>query len=341
MPRTVSLLAAATEIVAAVGAGDELVGVSHECDHPRAVVAGRPVLTSARVGPLPSSAEVDRSVRRLVGDALAVYDVDVELLAALAPDVIVTQDLCRVCAVSVDDVRSAVAQLAHKAEVQLVSLHPRRLDDILDDVERVAAVLGRAGEGRRVVAGLRERIERVRTVAAGAPERKVLAVEWIEPVMLGGLWMPELIELAGAVPLGVAAGARSGAAAGRWAGWLLMARPPWDHASHVWWSRRRRGLTLGAGGGPITVARPCRDCTGFPPPSLRMASRYGPGPAVSMLSKGLQPAQPTMPNRTSRPGPTRTAASANRAASSPKRSGWTSAASSSSESTMRGPERLK
>ncbi|HEX8858276.1 MAG TPA: ABC transporter substrate-binding protein [Actinomycetes bacterium] len=206
MPRTVSLLAAATEIVAAVGAGDELVGVSHECDHPRAVVAGRPVLTSARVGPLPSSAEVDRSVRRLVGDALAVYDVDVELLAALAPDVIVTQDLCRVCAVSLDDVRSAVARLAHKAEVQLVSLHPRRLDDILDDVERVAAALGRAGEGRRVVAGLRERIGRVRALAAGAPERKVLAVEWIEPVMLGGLWMPELIELAGAVPLGVAAG---------------------------------------------------------------------------------------------------------------------------------------
>jgi iron complex transport system substrate-binding protein len=207
VPRTVSLLAAATEIVAAVGAGDELVGVSHECDHPRAVVAGRPVLTSARVGPLPSSAEVDRSVRQLVGDALAVYDVDVELLAALAPDVIVTQDLCRVCAVSVDDVRSAVARLAHKADVQLVSLHPRRLDDILDDVERIAAVLGRAGKGRRVVAGLRERIGRVRTVAAAAPERpRVLAVEWIEPVMLGGLWMPELIELAGAVPLGVAAG---------------------------------------------------------------------------------------------------------------------------------------
>jgi iron complex transport system substrate-binding protein len=203
----VSLLAAATEIVAAVGAGDELVGVSHECDHPRAVVAGRPVLTSARVGPLPSSAAVDRSVRRLVGDALAVYDVDVELLAALAPDVIVTQDLCRVCAVSVDDVRTAVAQLAHKAEVRLVSLHPRRLDDILDDVERVAAALGRAGQGRRVVAGLRERIGRVRTVAAAAPQRpRVLAVEWIEPVMLGGLWMPELIELAGAVPLGVAAG---------------------------------------------------------------------------------------------------------------------------------------
>ena len=207
MPRTVSLLAAATEIVAAVGAGDELVGVSHECDHPRSVVSGLPVLTTARVGPLPSSAAVDRTIRELVGDALAVYDVDVELLAALAPDVIVTQDLCRVCAVSVDDVRSAVARLAQKADVRLVSLHPRRLDDILDDVGRVATALGRGDDGRRVVAGLRARIERVRGIAAGAPGRpRVLTVEWIEPVMLGGLWMPELIELAGGEPLGVAAG---------------------------------------------------------------------------------------------------------------------------------------
>ena len=104
MPGIVTLLAAATEIVAAVGAGDELVGVSHECDHPPEAVAGRPVLTRARVGPPASSAGVDCSVRQLVTDALAVYDIDVELLAALAPDVIVTQDLCRVCAVSVDAV---------------------------------------------------------------------------------------------------------------------------------------------------------------------------------------------------------------------------------------------
>jgi iron complex transport system substrate-binding protein len=203
----VSLLAAGTEIVAALGAGDELVGISHECDHPPEVVAGRPVLTAARVGELPSSAGVDRSIRRLVADALAIYDVDVELLAALAPDVIVTQDLCRVCAVSVEDVRSAVARLAAKGDVHLVSLHPRSLGAILDDIGRVAAVIGREPEGARVVAGLRERIERVRTVAAVARERpSVVTVEWIEPVMLGGLWMPELIDLAGGVPLGVAAG---------------------------------------------------------------------------------------------------------------------------------------
>src|SRR5262249_26317419 len=122
LPRIVTLLAAATEVVAAVGAADDLVGVSHECDHPVHAVAGRPVLTSARVGPLPSSAGIDRSIRRLVRDALAVYDVDTERLAALAPDVIVTQDLCRVCAVSVDDLRAAVAGLVARDGVDLVTL---------------------------------------------------------------------------------------------------------------------------------------------------------------------------------------------------------------------------
>jgi iron complex transport system substrate-binding protein len=208
VPRIVTLLAAATEIVAVVGAGEELVGVSHECDYPPGAVAGRPVLTRARVGPLASSAGVDRSVRQLVADALAVYDVDAELLAALAPDVIVTQDLCRVCAVSIDDLRTAVARLAAKADLRLVSLHPRRLGDILDDIARVAEAVGRPAAGQRVVAGLRNRIQQVQTVASRPPRRpRVVTVEWIQPVMLGGLWMPELIELAGGQPLGVAAGA--------------------------------------------------------------------------------------------------------------------------------------
>jgi iron complex transport system substrate-binding protein len=207
MPRIVTLLAAATEIVAAVGAGDDLVGVSHECDHPPDAVAGRPVLTAARVGPLPASADVDRSIRQLVDDALSVYDVDTGLLADLAPDVVVTQDLCQVCAVSLDDVRAAVARLAASADVELLSLHPRRLADILDDIGRVAAAVGRAEAGDRVVAELRARIEHVRTVARRSRYRpRVLTLEWIEPVMLGGLWMPDLIELAGGTALGVAAG---------------------------------------------------------------------------------------------------------------------------------------
>jgi iron complex transport system substrate-binding protein len=121
--------------------------------------------------------------------------------------VIVTQDLCRVCAVSLDDVRAGVARLAAKAELRLVSLHPRRLGDILDDIVRVAVAVGRQAAGEWVVAGLRDRIGQVRNVAGGSPSRpRVVTVEWIEPVMLGGLWMPELIELAGGEPLGVAAG---------------------------------------------------------------------------------------------------------------------------------------
>jgi iron complex transport system substrate-binding protein len=122
--------------------------------------------------------------------------------------VIVTQDLCRVCAVSLDDVRAAVARLAAKADLRLVSLHPRRLGDILDDIARVAEAVGRPAAGQRVVAGLRNRIQQVQTVASRPPRRpRVVTVEWIQPVMLGGLWMPELIELAGGQPLGVAAGA--------------------------------------------------------------------------------------------------------------------------------------
>jgi iron complex transport system substrate-binding protein len=207
VPRIVTLLAAATEIVAAVGALEELVGVSHECDHPPGVVAGRPVLTTARVGPLPFSAGVDRSVRQLVADALAVYDIDAELLATLAPDVIVTQDLCRVCAVSVDDVRTAVARLAANADLRLVTLHPRRLGDILDDIARVAEAVGRPAAGEWVLPGCGIGCSRLGTVAAGSPSRpRVVTVEWIQPVLLGGLWMPELIELAGGEPLGVAAG---------------------------------------------------------------------------------------------------------------------------------------
>lgn len=202
MPRRiVSLLPSATEIVCALGARAELVGVSHECDFP-ADVAGLPVLTRARFRKASSSAEIDRAVRDVVRDALAVYEVDADRLAALAPDVIVTQDLCDVCAVSIGDVRAAVARLAHRDSIEVVSLSPTALDDILADIERTAVALGRAADGDRVVTEARERIEAVRVRAHAAPTRpSVLSIEWLEPVMIGGMWMPELIALAGGTPL--------------------------------------------------------------------------------------------------------------------------------------------
>src|SRR5262245_55179818 len=116
--RIVSLLPSATEIVCALGAREQLVGRSHECDFPEGIES-LPALTTTKVKPSPSSAEIDRSVREVVKQALAVYDVDVELLKKLAPDVIVTQDLCDVCAVTLDQVRKAAAEIAGK-EVRIV-----------------------------------------------------------------------------------------------------------------------------------------------------------------------------------------------------------------------------
>src|SRR3954469_18376258 len=129
----------------------ELVGRSHECDFPPGVDE-LPVLTSARVGPLPSSKAIDAAVRDVLRDALAIYDIDLERLRAARPDVIVTQDLCDVCAVSLHDVRAAVARLARQ-DVAIVNLHPLRLGDIWGDLARVAEAIGRAAAGARIAAG--------------------------------------------------------------------------------------------------------------------------------------------------------------------------------------------
>lgn len=135
--RVASLLPSATELVCAVGAREALVGVSHECDHP-AGVEGLPVLTRPRRAfPRPSGA-IDRAVREVLADALTVYEVELDVLRELRPDVIVTQDLCDVCAVSLDDVRAALRELARE-DVELVSLSPTRLADVWQDLLRVAA----------------------------------------------------------------------------------------------------------------------------------------------------------------------------------------------------------
>lgn len=206
MPRIISLLPSATEIVCALGAADELVGISHECDFPESI-RGRPVLTRSRIDAHGSSRDIDAALRAAIPEALSIYAVDEVKLAALEPDVIVTQDLCEVCAVSLDDVRAAVARLAHREQVHIVSLRPTRLADVLDDVERVAAGIGREAEGRALRARLTERIDAIAERAARATSRpRVVSLEWIEPLMLGGTWMPELIELAGGTAVGATAG---------------------------------------------------------------------------------------------------------------------------------------
>ena len=191
----------------ALGAADALVGISHECDFPESI-RDRPVLTRSRIDPSASSRAIDAAVRAVIRDAISIYDVDADRLAALAPDVIVTQDLCEVCAVSLDDVRAAVARLAHRERVDVVSLRPTRLDDMLADVERVAVAIGCAARGVEVRAGLEARIRAIAARSAVARDRpRVVTLEWIEPLMIGGTWMPELVELAGGEPVGAIAGA--------------------------------------------------------------------------------------------------------------------------------------
>jgi iron complex transport system substrate-binding protein len=176
------------------------VGRSHECDFP-ADVEVLPVLTRPRVGPLPTSHAIDRAVRDVLRDALAVYEIDLDGLRAARPDVVVTQDLCDVCAVSLDDVRAAVARLARQ-DVELVNLHPTTLDGIWRDIQSVADALGRGEEGRALLRRLRARVDAIAERARLAPSSpSVLSIEWIEPAMIGGMWMPELIALAGARPL--------------------------------------------------------------------------------------------------------------------------------------------
>jgi iron complex transport system substrate-binding protein len=204
--RVVSLLPSATEMICALGAKDRLVGVSHECDFPEDI-RDRTVLTTARIDALGSSKAIDAAVREVVRGALSIYTVDETKLAALAPDLIVTQDLCEVCAVSLDDVRRAVARLAHRAAVDIVSLRPTRLEHVWGDVETVATALGRADKGVELRRELEARVAAVAARAARAPSRpRVVSIEWLDPVMLGGTWMPELIELAGGVPVGARAG---------------------------------------------------------------------------------------------------------------------------------------
>jgi len=183
-----------------VGAEADLVGVSHECDFPESV-RGLPTLTRARLRPVKTSYEIDREVRSILQDTLAVYEIDLARLEATQPDVIVTQDLCDVCAVSLEDVRAATSALVHQP-IRIVNLHPSRLDDIWSDITRVADALGRAAQGAAVVRELQARAAAITDRSLAQAERaRVVSIEWLHPVMLGGMWMPELIERAGGIPL--------------------------------------------------------------------------------------------------------------------------------------------
>lgn len=207
MARIVSLLPSTTEIVHALGRGADLVGRSHECDHPPGVDA-LPIVTEPKVLLDGDSAAIDRQVRTVLEQALSVYRVHGDVLRDLTPDVVLTQSQCEVCAVSADDVQAAVdTYLDGHAEV--VALEPNALADVFGDVRRVAAALHEQARGEQVVAAMQDRIAAVRAATAALPRKRVVTLEWIDPVMAAGNWMPELLDAAGGDELFGAAGRHS------------------------------------------------------------------------------------------------------------------------------------
>ncbi len=201
MKRIVSLIASSTEIVCALGFEGQLVGRSHECDYPPSV-RSLPVLTESKLNPEGRSSEIDRSVKAIIRDALSVYSVHADELERLRPDVIVTQTQCEVCAVSLKDVEEAVCQFTGVLSPQVVSLESKGLFDVWEDIRRVAGALGAEERGERLVGELQRRMEEVAGRAAELPDRPTVAcVEWIDPLMAAGNWMPQLVEMAGGVNL--------------------------------------------------------------------------------------------------------------------------------------------
>jgi iron complex transport system substrate-binding protein len=219
--RVVSLIASATEMVCALGQGETLVARSHECDFP-AWVKGLPALTAPKFPVDGTSYEIDARVKAIVAEGLAVYRVDAGALDAVAPELIITQTQCEVCAVSLRDVEDAVCRLV-RSRPRIVALAPDTLDDVWRDLARVADALGVPERGRALHQELVARADAIAARARALPARpSVACLEWIDPLMAAGNWMPTLVELAGGTtPFG---------RAGRHSPWLdfaeLVARDP-------------------------------------------------------------------------------------------------------------------
>jgi iron complex transport system substrate-binding protein len=196
--RIVSLLPSATEIVYALGLGDDLVGVTHECDWPAPAQSKRVVSTSA-LPPAVTPAEVDQLVSASIDGGAPIYQLDAQAVRELRPDLVITQDLCAVCAVPSGHVHEALDRLGCDAEV--LSLDPGSLDEVLDSIAQVGRVTGREEQAQHVVDGLRERLANVRRAVDGADRPRTFALEWSDPPFNGGHWVAEMLETAGAEPV--------------------------------------------------------------------------------------------------------------------------------------------
>ncbi len=212
--RIVSFLPSATEMACALGLGDQLVGITHECDYP-SEVEGKPVVVR-NVLPIEkmSQPEIDAAVAQRMRDGLSLYQVDEKLLRELAPDIIMTQDLCQVCAPSGNEVTEALNLLPKKP--QILWLTPKSLEEIFDNLRELGGATGRLKEAEKLIAAGRVRLEKLAAATRNLSHRpRVFCVEWLDPVYCSGHWMPEMVEIAG----GVDALSREGADS---------VRIPWD-----------------------------------------------------------------------------------------------------------------
>ena len=205
--RIVSLLPSATEIVYAIGLGDQLAGVTFECDEPAAARSDKTVVVGGRDTSGMSPAAIDAYVRSQLAAGGDLYTLQADALAALAPDLILTQDLCRVCALPSGQVQDALTYLGCQAEV--LSLDPHSLAEVLDCILAVGQKAGVPDRARQLTAGLRARLDRVAASVAGRRRPRVAVIEWVDPPFTAGHWIPDLISAAGGDPVAARPGQRS------------------------------------------------------------------------------------------------------------------------------------
>jgi iron complex transport system substrate-binding protein len=192
--RIASLVPSATEMLFALGLGDRVVAVTHECDYPPGAEQ-LPHLTRSVIPEGLGSAEIDEAVRERTSRGESLYELDADVLAELDVDLIVTQAVCEVCAVSFDDVLAVSKRLPTTPEV--ISLDPSTIGEVLADVPRLAQAAGAPEAGERLVAEAGERLDAVALAVGDAPRPRVVALEWLDPIYIGGHWVPQMIELAG------------------------------------------------------------------------------------------------------------------------------------------------
>jgi iron complex transport system substrate-binding protein len=218
--RIVSLLPGTTEIVAGLGLEKLLVGRSHECDFP-ASVQSLPACTEPKFNPDGQSYEIDQRVKALLQEGLSVYRVNAQQLAELEPDVIITQDHCEVCATSVDEVKKATAEYLD-ASVEILSVSPTNLDQVYASITQIAEILGEVEAGKDLIQNMRDGFNAVKKTVDKFDPKKLLCIEWLDPLMTAGNWVPELVHIAGGQALAAEAGAHS-----PWVDWSeIMALNP-------------------------------------------------------------------------------------------------------------------